>query len=159
MKIHNLFLVLPLLLALVVAIACDGDNGREVRDDDLGDELDVTCGTCPCDFFSIPMDNSCWVALTVPFPFLPSFISSIADDACGFENIALVMGVEILDGKSICQITPLGGQPCDFTLEDLSEDEWIACRCVLEEYATAMNKLGFVANDPPYICPTPSQTM
>jgi len=150
MKIHNLFLVLPLLLALVVAIACDGDNGREVRDDDLGDEVDVTCGTCPCDFFSVPMDNSCWVALTGELRILPEFASTV-DDECFFGNPSIVMAVRIEDGISSCSINPLE-VPCNLVEEDLSEDELIACRCVLEEYATAMNKLGFVDNDPPYIC-------
>jgi len=118
MKIHKLFLVLPFLLALVVAIGCDSDDDIKAQDEqEPSPELDGV--TCPCftvsDIVTVAPDNAGGCS-NGNFFFLLSFINPK-------ETIGFFL---------VCDNFDFGSEDCgcsgnNTSQSNLSLDEYTAC--------------------------------
>jgi hypothetical protein len=161
------------IIALMFYVGCDdndggGGGGGQVAPTPTppegGGVQPTACDNCPCDFFSVPMTDGCWVSGHTGPEFdtagegpgarctvRPAGFSS-AGGLAAFGKIEL--GCET--GELCCRIKLLG-EDCfapDVADQPLSEGEFSSCETCLEEYATALNDAvsGGVRGGPPYKC-------
>ncbi len=138
--------------------------------------------TCPCNYESVPKTTECWVDpftngvfeffsdVTIPPP-PPSNVGRacvlMREEAAVAFNFLAVARFEDVDTEEIltCEITTAQGTDfcaTDVLVSPLTQEEYEACLCELQAYATALDEVSgisvppgapFLCTDPPLDCP------
>lgn len=123
---------------------------------------------CPCDYFSVPMIQECWTPNTLP-DFNPcdnGTCMTLDEDRCEVTTQGpngLIVGIEAvaIPGEFFCQVHDFGidGCPADsnMTIEALTETQFRACLCRIEQYADIMESttdIDITGGDPEFSCST-----
>ena len=137
MKIHKLFLVLPFLLALVVAIGCDSDDDIKAQDEqEPSPELDGA--TCPC---FTPRDLRAG-----PQPPMNDLLSCVDKDTDLEDSTTLESSEGLVGFAGSGQINGGSFEFCQnqkgIVISNISDSELEECRNILRSYA--VDNLGLV---------------
>jgi len=144
------FLVLFVFVISLVSMVGCGD------DDDDGGLGSDPCGSCPCEYFDVPLSRSCWDV----FAGGPVFADKLEPDP---ENCVIIMQWQgnpmgfgsLVSGPEGCAVIPetfpTGG--CNVASQK-STDDMIeaACNECLEQYANDLNGVFPVAGQQPFTC-------